>query len=156
MIAAEIAAVLGYARREGRGWRCRCPLHGGRSLVLCDGENGRVLATCWGGCDRRHVLEELRSRGLWKHVEQGIVEGRSEVKRKHDPDDAKRTQMAIAIWESAVPASGTPVQIYLGSRGLDLPPTDVLRFHAGLKHPSGSVCPAMVALVTNGADPERT
>ena len=28
----------------------------------------------------------------------------------------------------------------------------MLRFHAGLKHPSGGVWPAMVALVTKGAD----
>jgi putative DNA primase/helicase len=28
----------------------------------------------------------------------------------------------------------------------------VLRFHAGLKHPSGGIWPMMVALVTNGAD----
>jgi hypothetical protein len=33
MNAAAIAATLGDARREGRAWRCRCPLHGGRSRV---------------------------------------------------------------------------------------------------------------------------
>ena len=27
MSAAEIAHALGDARREVRGWRCRCPLH---------------------------------------------------------------------------------------------------------------------------------
>ena len=31
-------------------------------------------------------------------------------------------------------------------------PPDALRFHAGLKHPSGGIWPAMVALVTGGAD----
>jgi hypothetical protein len=46
--AAEIAVALGDARREGFGWRCRCPLHGGRSLTLRDGQSGRILATCWG------------------------------------------------------------------------------------------------------------
>jgi hypothetical protein len=35
--AAEIAAALGGASREGRDWRCRCPLHSGRSLTLRDG-----------------------------------------------------------------------------------------------------------------------
>jgi hypothetical protein len=39
MTAAEIAAALGDARREGRAWRC--PLHSGRSLVLRDGNGGR-------------------------------------------------------------------------------------------------------------------
>jgi len=44
MTAAEIAAALGDARREGRAWRCRCPLQGGRSLVLRDGNGGRRSA----------------------------------------------------------------------------------------------------------------
>ena len=64
MNAAVIAATLGDARREGRGWRCRCPLHGGHSLVLRDGDDGGVLVTCWGGCDRLDVLAELRRCGL--------------------------------------------------------------------------------------------
>jgi hypothetical protein len=64
MTATEIAAALGDARRDGYRWRCRCPLHGGRSLVLCDGNNDRVLVTCWGGCDRRDVLAELQRRGF--------------------------------------------------------------------------------------------
>jgi hypothetical protein len=48
MTAAPIAAALGEARREGLAWRSRCPLHGGRNLVLRDGDAGRVLVTCWG------------------------------------------------------------------------------------------------------------
>ena len=153
MMAAEIASVLGDAHREGRGWRCRCPLHGGRSLVLRDGENGRILATCWGGCDRRLVIAELQARDLWgKNCGQAIVDRRTAVERTPDRGHARDTAAALAMWESAVPALGTPVETYLVSRGLDLPPTDVLRFHIGLKHPSGSVWPAMVALVANGAD----
>ena len=66
--------------------------------------------------------------------------------------DARRSEIALAIWQSAKPAQGTPVEIYLASRGIDLPPPDALRFHAGLKHPSGGIWPAMVALVTSGAD----
>jgi hypothetical protein len=46
MSAAAIAAALGDARRDGRAWRCRCPLHGGRSLVLRDGDNGRAGGIC--------------------------------------------------------------------------------------------------------------
>jgi hypothetical protein len=41
--AQKIASALGDAQREGRGWRCRCPLHGGRSLVIGDGKRGRLL-----------------------------------------------------------------------------------------------------------------
>jgi hypothetical protein len=49
-------------------------------------------------------------------------------------------------------ASGTPVGDYLASRGLHIPAPLTLRFHSGLKHPLGSIWPAMVALVTRGVD----
>ena len=32
MNAAQIAHALGDAHREGRAWRCRCPVHVGLSL----------------------------------------------------------------------------------------------------------------------------
>jgi hypothetical protein len=64
MNAANIATALGDARREGRAWRCRCPLHGGRSLLMRDGEGGRVLVKCWAGCSPLDVLSEPRRRGL--------------------------------------------------------------------------------------------
>src|SRR6516165_12481877 len=64
MRAAAIAAALGGARREGRGWRCRCPIHDGVSLVITDGRDGRILIRCWGGgCDPCDILAELRRRG---------------------------------------------------------------------------------------------
>ena len=66
--------------------------------------------------------------------------------------DAKRTEVALSIWAGSRPANGTPVETYLASRGLHLPLPHTLRFHAGLKHPSGGVWPAMVALVTRGVD----
>ena len=96
MSAADIAVALGGARREGRGWRCRCPLHQGRSLTLRDGEGGCVLVTCWGGCDRLDVLAELRRRGLL------------------DGQDVARTTRAFAIWHEARPA-GVSNEIVGGS-----------------------------------------
>jgi hypothetical protein len=44
------------------------------------------------------------------------------------------------------------VATYLASRGLRLPAPLTLRFHAGLKHPTGGVWPAMVARVSHGED----
>ena len=69
-----------------------------------------------------------------------------------DKYDTARTKIALAIWRSAISADGTPVETYLQSRGLYLPPSPALRFHPGLKHPSGGTWPAMVALVTRGSD----
>jgi len=101
MSAAEIAHALGDARREGRGWRCRCPLHQGRSLTLRDGDGGRLLAWCFGGCDRLDVLAELRRRGL--------LDGRTTSYKRPSPqtaqrEDVARTARALAIWHQARPA----------------------------------------------------
>jgi hypothetical protein len=63
-----------------------------------------------------------------------------------------RTEAALAIWRGSRSADGTPVETYLRSRGLTIPVPISMRFHVGLKHPSGSVWPVMVALVTRGVD----
>jgi len=150
MSAAKIAVVLGDARREGLAWRCRCPLHGGRSLVICDGDGGRVLVTCWGGCDRLDVLAELRRRGLLK----GRTDYAPRIISTPDAHDNKsRTARALDIWRSANDGADTIARRYLASRGITLdhwPPS--LRFHPHCPRPRDggnfvSPLPAMVALV---------
>ena len=104
----------------------------------------------WRAC-KDHVARLL---GLPAEIgprQRARVPRRTPVERKPDQDDARRSEIALAIWQSAKPAQGTPVETYLASRGIDLSPPDALRFHAGLKHPSGGIWPTMVALVTNGA-----
>jgi hypothetical protein len=150
MNAAEIAAALGDARREGRSWRCRCPLHGGRSLVLRDGDAGRLLATCWGGCDRSDVLAELRSRGLLDgrrgDYRPAVLPGL--VRDRDDADgDARRTARALAIWRESV-AAPEIVARYLDGRGivLDAIPAS-LRYHPSCPRPDGTRMAAMIAAV---------
>jgi putative DNA primase/helicase len=145
--AASIAAALGEARPEGRGsWRCRCPLHGGRSLVLRDGDTGRVLVTCWGGCDHIDVLAELRRRGL--------LDGRPDyapriISPPRGHDDASRTLHALNIWRRAKDGANTIARCYLTSRGIELDPwPSSLRFHPNCPRPKFlSPLAAMVALV---------
>jgi hypothetical protein len=149
MIAADIAHALGGARREGRGWRCHCPLHQGRSLTLRDGDGRCVLVTCWGGCDRLDVIVELRRRSL---LDERAIRHGARAARRSNKDDGARTPRALGIWREARQAVGTLAEQYLISRGLHLPPPRTLRFHSGLKHPSGGIWPAMVALVTRGID----
>jgi hypothetical protein len=56
---------------------------------------------------------------------------------------------ALDIWNQSDPAPNTAVETYLRSRGITLPIPACLRFHPSLKHtPSGTVGPAMVALIT--------
>jgi hypothetical protein len=158
MKAEAIAKSLG-GRRAGGGWLVRCPAHDDRepSLSVRNADNGKVLVRCHAGCDQGRVIAVLRSRGLWE------VNGRASSTRAGSPvdattqpdrDEAKRTEAALAIWQAATLADGTPAKTYLVSRGLRLSPPPTLRFHFGLKHPTGGIWPAMVSLVTRGPNDE--
>ena len=151
MNAAAIASALGDARREGRAWRCRCPLHGGLSLVVRDSEGGNLLVTCWGGCDRLDVLAELRRHGLFE----GRVNNAQRIISPPRPNDVtSRTARALTIWSDTRRGAGTIAARYLASRGivLDQWPAS-LRFHPHCPRPKDdagnfvSPLPAMVALV---------
>jgi hypothetical protein len=99
--AGEIAAAL-EGRREGRQWRCRCPIHGGRSLLVRDGDAGRILVFCHGGCKARDVLAELRRSGLLGGPSENYHPSEnyqlSAMRRNDRPDEAVRTARALAVW----------------------------------------------------------
>jgi hypothetical protein len=42
----------------GKGWRARCPAHGGKSasLAIAQGDNGTLLLHCFAGCQVHDVL----------------------------------------------------------------------------------------------------
>jgi putative DNA primase/helicase len=135
----------------------RCPAHDDRvpSLSINDADDGKVLVRCHAGCDQGRVIAALRSRACWDENAQRRFTSpaqRGVVIDQPGRYDAKRTEAALAIWRSAMPAGGTLVEAYFVSRGLRLQPPSNLRFHAGLKHRSGGRWPAMVALLTRGAD----
>ena len=155
MTAETIARALG-GRKVGQGWTACCPAHDDRepSLSIRDAD-GKVLVRCHAGCDQRDVIAALKARGLWDgkaHSSLRKSRHRKVSPPRPDPDQTERSAAALSIWQSTIPADGTPVEAYLASRGLtcSLPPS--LRFHRGLKHPSGGIWPCMVALVTRGAD----
>lgn len=155
MTAETIARALG-GHRAGARWMARCPVHDDRrpSLSISAGRDGKVLVHCHAGCDQRDVIAALRERGLWVATDNraGRLAQAQQIcsAAERDPETMARSEAALTIWRASTAVEGTPVATYLNSRGLDLPGSPILRFHAGLKHPSGSVWPAMVALVTAG------
>ena len=157
-MSAEIIAKALGGYRAGAGWVAHCPAHDDRrpSLSIRNSSSGPVLVRCHAGCEQEHVIEALRSRGLWADKRARLVArgaAAPKVERQPHQDNARRSQEALSIWRSTAPALGTLVEVYLGSRGIRLPkPSPMLRLHGGLKHPSGGRWPAMVALVTRGSD----
>jgi DNA primase len=159
MITAEtIANALG-GHQAGGDWMARCPAHDDHnpSLSIRVGNDGRVLVHCHAGCEQELVINELRLLGLWEkgNPDHGRLIGfRSRQTPRHSTSKnlAERTELALRIWEATKPPEGTLVDTYLRSRGISvaLPPT--IGFHSGLKHPSGTLWPGLVALVTRGSD----
>jgi putative DNA primase/helicase len=154
--AETLAKALG-GRKVGGGWMAPCPAHDDRkpSLSICTAADGKLLVRCHAGCSQETVIATLRQRGLWTETgpnRSGGTAGAGVTNEKDRDDDAKRSGRALKGWQSTKPPYGTAVEKYLGSRGLDLPWLETIRFHPGLKHPSGDVWPAMVGLVTRGVD----
>ena len=109
---------------------------------------------CHAGCDQRDVIAALRLCGAWEEAT-GQSASRFLRKADHrqpepDRDAMARSKAALDVSRATRPAEGTRVEDYLRSRGIAISPPPSILFHAGLKHPSGGVWPAMVALVTHG------
>jgi putative DNA primase/helicase len=105
--AETIARALG-GRKAGGGWTARCPAHDDRhpSLSVHD-EHGKVLVRCHTGCEQADVIAALRKRGLWTRDDacsRSLTARRKLVEREPDRDDARRTEAALAIWQSTKPA----------------------------------------------------
>lgn len=158
--AETITKALG-GRKVGGGWMAPCPAHQDRkpSLSIRETIDGKVLVHCHAGCTQESVIDALRQRGLW--AEKGPSKRsdrpaptRTIVTVGPSLEDIQRSNSALRVWPNAKAPLGTEVEKYLGSRGLDLPPLERIRFHSGLKHPTGGKWPAMVALVTRGIDDE--
>jgi hypothetical protein len=151
--AEAIAKALG-GRKVGGHWMARCVAHPDRtpSLSIRDTADGKVLVKCFAGCGQTRVIGTLQACGLWEGNGNGHKRVRRAANSRPDQLDGDRTNVALNIWKSTKAGCGTQVETYLRSRGLTIPPSPNLHFHAGLKHPSGDTWPAMVALVTRGTD----
>jgi hypothetical protein len=152
--AEKIAAALGGACRSGEWWRCRCPVHSSRgpTLALRNGKCG-LIVKCFGGCDARDVLAEIRCRGLLNSGDErnNARPDPSEIAHHREAearDRQRRIASALDLWRECFPAPDTIVERYLHSRKLTgaIPPT--LRMHGMMRHrDSAGRRPAMVALV---------
>ena len=158
MTAETIAKALG-GRKAGGGWMARCPAHDDRepSLSIRDADDGKVLVRCHAGCEQERVISILRSRGLWQRTgSTGRFAPSIANSTKLQAGSGRRQAQrgALAIWRSTTPAEHWSKPI--SPLAACISRCQTLRFHAGLKHPSGGIWPAMVALVTRGADGRRS
>ncbi len=154
-LSAEAVAKALSGHRVGTGWVAHCPAHNDRHPSLSiDVRGGKVLFCCHAGCSQAALIAALRARGLWGRGRLGAAPIGT-AKQQHDTkakeaSDRQRTEMALRIWAETQPTAGSLVETYLRSRSINIPSPPSLRFHPALKHASGGLWPAMVALVTRG------
>ncbi len=155
MTAREITKAL-RGHWCGSSGTARCPGHDDKNPSLSITErDGKLLVKCFAGCDQSAVWDALRGMGL---VGQGDrLKPVPPVTTTKEPGTKDRTAAARRIWSESRPAVGTPVEKYLASRGITIPPPPTLRYHIGIKHgPTGLLLPAMVAAVTVWPEREVT
>lgn len=159
MTAAEVAAVLGDTMKEGREYRCRCPVHGGTAFTIRDGKNGIIIWTCWAGCDRIEVARALHELKLLPGDDDGHTTDRPRLAPRNDgePDKdeanyvAERRDLARWLWRQRLPLTGTLAERYLcATRGLGGPFPCTL----GFKRASGNYPPALIAAYGLPIEPE--
>jgi phage/plasmid primase-like uncharacterized protein len=146
MSAGAIARRLG-GQRQGNNWRCACPRECGYSLSLSDGEDGRLLAFCFGGCEFDTIMLALVEHGLLDDGDGDDLRV-SRCVTVCQRDDAERIASARQIYDSGV--CDQRVAVYLRSRGIRLI-SPVLRFTEQASHRLGARLPAMLAPVVNAA-----
>ena len=152
--AEDIANGLG-GRKSGANWQARCPAHDDKtpSLSLRDGDHGRPIFHCFGGCSQREVIDALISRGLWpdhgERREWRLPPIRPKPRRQ-EPDNGI---IAARVWRESVDAKGSWAEEYLIGRGLKLPDDAevrcrTLRLHPACWFPDGTKAPALIAAFT--------
>src|SRR5262245_632699 len=94
MSAGQIAQALGGAKREGGGWRCRCPLarehaNGDATPSLSVSErDGRILVHCHSRHtdEQERVISALKDGGLWPDSGERRRAERADRKPNSAPD----------------------------------------------------------------------
>jgi putative DNA primase/helicase len=139
--AATIARTL-RGHKHNSGWLVCCPVpaHGnGRgdqnpSLSIRDGDDGKLLAHCFAGCDPLDILDALRNRGLLPRAENGRdFTSRLPRERFEEPPPAP-DPTALELWRQGEPIAGTLAQAYLRNRGLRVEHMPTLRFLPRMAH----------------------
>jgi hypothetical protein len=142
--ARDLAARLGL-HRAGRDWRGTCPSCGYRdTLILAIGRTGAPVAWCASCQDRDAMRALVRGHGA---IAAAPIVADDTTRRERE---GRARERAVAIWRGAVPAAGTPGDVYLIGRGLTgLAASLALRYPADTPHPDRGRYPALIALVSN-------
>ncbi|MDQ4419946.1 CHC2 zinc finger domain-containing protein [Sphingobium sp. DEHP117] len=157
----SIVAAGVKLQRAGDEWKGCCPFHPDRSpsfTIYLDGKSGHWKGHCFAGCFHGDVLDyvqRIHGVGLVEVAE--LLEGGQlpvisvPVAHSARTREASRTAEAQALWEQAIPATGTLAETYLRSRGIISPIPPSIRY-AHISPGKGPQRPTLVAKVSDSQD----
>lgn len=154
-----IAGAILKLRRSGNEWTACCPFHNDRSPSFTIYDGGKRFK-CFGCGETGDVLDfvqavhkvdfvgALQLLGAGNLPKVALAPSSTSIERDSKDD---RTPEALAIWDAAQPATGTPAEAYLRSRGITMPVPPTIRFTRLQYGKFGPQYPVLVALVQNVA-----
>ncbi len=114
--------------RGGREWRGDCPLCAYKASLVLRQKEGRALLWC-ASCRNNEALGGL--------LRGNDVPMRSSRLHASQHDKAGVQARALALWDEAIPCTGTPAARYLATRNLPgFAGSTELRFHPAAGHPN--------------------
>ena len=119
--------LLHGVRKAGEGWQACCPAHEDRnpSLSISQGEDGRILLCCHGGCSTEAVLDsmgltkkDLFPEGTWRPLGRprrstGHTEGnkRGILEPTHENNTYTEEELASALRRKDVSLTGAFLRV---------------------------------------------
>lgn len=107
--AQQLLGCLEGVITTGKGWRARCPAHGGKSasLAISQGDNGTLLLHCFAGCQVGDVLAAV---GL----QVGDLFARRDLQSMSPAERSQLRQAAmLPRWRAALDALVTEASVVL-------------------------------------------
>lgn len=155
-----LPAIVGATvklRKSGKEWKACCPMHAEKTPSFTIYDRGQRFK-CFGCGVQGDVFDYIKA--IYRcsfaeavdRLDRGLL-----PKANYDPavicreQKEDRTPEALAIWEAAQDATGTPVEAYLRARAITLPMPPTIRFTRLRYGKSGPQYPVLVALVQNVA-----
>ena len=156
--AREIAEALNGSP-SGDEWVCRCPnpLHRDSkpSFSIRDGDSGRPVVHCFGGCTQDELIDALRGEGLWPDRSERHEGSKPKAAAKDKDKTPPNVKFARAQWSRSRVIDPARPHPYFLARGIDTTRFAflhyTLRIDPEAKHKHGTVGHAVIALVTDNA-----
>ncbi len=143
-------------KRSGTDWWGLCPFHAENTPSFSIYQkNRRWRFKCFGCGVAGDAFDFVRLiHGCCNNREALACIGKISTPRQQPAPALKPKKdtgaYARKLWQESRPARGSPVDLYLRKRSIELDPLPiVLRFHPAMKHPEGRNFPAMVACIHN-------